>query len=140
MAIDPNFQKIVKNLMQQQDKVGTASVGDQKRPWLNFEDLLEAGKFEFEKVHKIFTRESSTSNYTQLRANPEAKGKELHTAKLSHDFLAQCERDYRMRTRSRVRTLVHAGATLPKSNGSKAGALQRNAIDWLGRILTEESQ
>jgi hypothetical protein len=58
----------------------------------------------------------------------------MQTAKLSADFLAGLERDYRMRTRSRVRMFVHGG-NRASANGLAIGPLARNT-DWLSRKMT----
>lgn len=140
MAIDAQMQKIVKDIMSTQAKIAQECRAQHKRPWMNFAGVKEAGQFDFAAVHEIFTRKASNDEYGSLRANPKALGKDLHTAKLSHDFLAQCERDYRARTRSRVRTMVHAAVMSTESTSKPEGSLQRNTLDWMGRILTERSE
>lgn len=140
MAIDAQMQKVVKDIMKMQAKVAQECRAQHKRPWLNFADVNEAGQFDFVAVHKIFTRKASNDEYVSLHADPKAKAKDLQTAKLSHDFLAQCERDYRARTRSRVRTMVHAAVMSTESTSKPEGSLQRNTLDWMGRILTERSE
>lgn len=140
MAIDAQMQKIVKNMESVSQKISTASQKNGDRPWMNFTDVEKAGKFEFDKVHKLFDRTQSNTDYARLKTQKGAESKELQTSKLSGDFLAGCERDYRMRTRSRVRMFVHASVVLPEANTSPDGPLEQNTIGWLGRVLSESSK
>lgn len=137
MAIDAQMQKVVKNMEAVSQQISTASQMNGGRPWMNFVDVEKAGKFEFDKVHKIFDRTQSNTDYARLKTQKGAESKELQTSKLSGDFLAGCERDYRMRTRSRVRMFVHCGVVLPEANTSPDGPLEQNTIGWLGRVLSE---
>ena len=138
MAMDSQFQPIIEYLMEAMKKVAEASRANGDRPWVNFGPVAKVGKFEFERLHdELFTRSDSNDNYAQLKTDSEAKMKDVQTAKLSADFLAGCERDYRMRTRSRVRMLVHAEVVSAGAYGADTGPLRRNTLDWLGRIDAE---
>ena len=101
MAIDPQAEKVVGSMVETEDKDQNFVLeGSGRRKWLDFADVEEAGKFEFDKVHQIFSRDKSNDDYAQQRADQNAKGKNLQTAKLSGDFLAGCERDFRMMRQS----------------------------------------
>jgi len=137
MAIDPQMQKVVDYMVTTENSVAEKSRQNGDRPWMNFDKVAKAGKFEFEQVHKIFDRSASNDEYGRLRSQKQSESKDLQTAKLSSDFLAGCERDYRMRTRSRVRMLVHCAVTSAASFGNNEGGLRRNTVDWLGRVLAD---
>lgn len=138
MAIDPQLDKVISSMTSCQKEAGTACKSDGDRPWLNFSDIKKVGKFDFSGVHDLFNRNSSNDEYARLKQSGSSQVKDIQTAKLSADFLAGCERDYRARTRSRIRTLVHGSVVSPVAMGESTGPLRRNTIDWLGRIMVEE--
>jgi hypothetical protein len=107
------------------------------RPWMDFQDVAVAGKFDLKALHSLFSRQTSNRAYTQLRENPAAISKDIQTAKLSADFLAGTERDYRMRQRSRVRMFVH-GLARAAVHGNAAGPLTTHSVGWLSRAITDD--
>ena len=137
--IDPQLeQSVVPYMIQTEKSISTKMKAGGDRPWLDFaghEGLTPAGKFEFGVLHENFNRRAATDNYA---SKDKAQVKDVQTSKLSIDFLAGCERDWRMRTRSRVRMFVHAEVTSPASFGDAAGPLRRNTIDWMSNIAVEE--
>lgn len=138
MAIDPQLERVVSYLVTAERQVAERMRSDCRRPWVNYATVQRAGKFDFSAQHQIFKRDGSNNDYISKRNNPDTEAKELQTAKLSGDYLAALERDYKARCRSRIRTLVHAEVTIPDSNGTNDGVIRKNTIDWFGRILTEE--
>lgn len=134
MAISPQFQKVVKYLLEAEAKIARGTFGAGQRPWLNFVDVKVAGKFDYAAVHDIFDRKAANDDYIKGAEDASTPGVNMQTAKLSADYLAGFERDYRMRTRSRVRMLVHGG-NRSAANGLPVGPLARNT-DWLTRKLT----
>ncbi len=139
MAMDPQLETVIGYLVGFQERSANGAFGAEQRPWMDFKEVREAGKFDFAAVHEIFTRARSNDDYANVRSNPQGLGRELQTAKLSADYLAGFERDYRMLRRSRIRMIVHAG-NRAAGNGNAGGPLQRNTIDWLGRINAEDAR
>lgn len=139
MAIDPQLEKVVQYMVKTENTISEKLRANGDRPWLDFEPVKSAGKFDFDAIHQIFSRKASNNEYVTKRQDDKSLAKDLQTAKLSADYLAGLERDHRARTRSRVRTFVHAGVVATASNGNAQGPLRRNTLDWLGRILTEDS-
>jgi hypothetical protein len=140
MAIDKQMETVVQDMVSTEKAIAEACEKSGDRPWLNFENVQVVGKFDFSGVHDLFTRDQSNDDYARFRTQPDTKSKDIQTCKLSADFLASCERDYRMRTRSRVRMLVHGAVVSPQAMGDSEGPLRRNTLDWLGRILAETSE
>lgn len=140
MAIDPQLEKVVQYLITTENTISTKLRANSDRPWVDFETVKRAGKFDFSALHQIFDRQASNNEYVSKRQNDKTQAKDLQTAKLSGDYLAALERDHRARTRSRIRTFVHGGVVATASNGNAQGPLRRNTLDWLGRILTEDSE
>jgi hypothetical protein len=138
MAIDPRLELVVKYLISTQDKIGDGTFGTGQRPWLNFDTIGKVGQFDFAGVAALFTRNDSNDAYVSGRSEKKTRSMDLQSAKISADYLAGVQRDYLMRTRSRIRTVVHGG-NRAKANGLPAGPIQRNTIDWLGRILAEQA-
>jgi len=134
MAIDPQFEKVVGYMVSAQAKIATGTFGSSQRPWLNFDDVQEAGKFDSAALHDIFDRSVANDDYVKGAASASTPGINMQTAKLSADFLAGLERDHRMRTRSRVRMMIHGG-NRASANGLTFGPLSRNT-DWLSRKMT----
>jgi hypothetical protein len=134
MGVDPQLQKIVSYLVSAEDKVAKGTFGAGQRPWVNFSDVKKAGKFDYAALHELFDRSASNDAYAKGTTDATTPGKDMQTAKLSADFLAGFERDYRMRTRSRIRMMVHGG-NRAAANGLGNGPLRRNT-DWLARVLT----
>lgn len=139
MAIDPQLEKVVQYMVKTENTISEKLRANSDRPWMDFEPVQRAGKFDFSAIHQIFTRQVSNNEYVSKRQNDKTLAKDIQTAKLSADYLAALERDHRARTRSRVRTFVHAGVVSTASNGNAQGPLRRNTLDWLGRILAEDS-
>jgi hypothetical protein len=139
MAIDSQMETVVEDMISTQKAIAEACAANGDRPWFNFENVTVVGKFDFEGIHELFKRDNSNDDYARFRGQPDTKSKDIQTCKLSADFLAGCERDYRMRTRSRVRMLVHGTVVSPQAMGESEGPLRRNTLDWLGRILAETS-
>ncbi len=136
--IDPQLTKVLNYLQGAQILIASGTFGATGRPWLNFSEIQVVGKFDYAGLHQIFNRNASNDEYGSLRAAPESKAKNLQTAKLSGDYLAGLERDYRMRQRTRIRCIVHAG-NRSAANGSGQGPLRRNSTGWMSRILAEEA-
>ncbi len=139
MAIDQQLEKVINYMVTTEKTISEKLRANSDRPWLDFEPVQKAGKFDFSKIHQIFTRQASNNEYVSKRQDDQALAKDIQTAKLSGDYLAALERDHRLRTRSRVRTFVHAGVVSASANGDAQGPLRRNTLDWLGRVLTEDS-
>lgn len=139
MAIDPQFEKVVNYLIDVSKKIADGSTTSWSRPWINFQSITAIGKFDFAGLHELFTRKASNDSYGVKRSSADALAKDIQSSKLSGDYLAGWERDYRMRTRSRVRMFAHV-ASLMSTNGTDSGPLVRNSRDWLNRIMTEDKK
>lgn len=139
MAADPQLTAVVNYLVDAEAKVALGTFGAAQRPWVNFSTIVSAGKFDFAGIDKIFTRAASNNSYTTARQSKDTLSKDLQTAKLSADYLAGCCRDYKMRTRSRIRMLVHGG-NRAAANGLGNGPLLKNTVQWLGRIASEDQK
>ena len=139
MAIDPQFTKVVNYLKKVQGDVAGGVFGEGQRPWVNFDDVQVVGQFDLPGLMELFSRQASNNDYSNLRANKNSQIKELHTAKISADYLAGFQRDIGMRRRSRVRMLIH-GANRSWANGLDTGPLQRNTTDWLSRMLSDDKE
>ena len=139
MAIDPQFEKIVKYLTDASKKVADGSTKDWTRPWINFQSITAVEKFDFEGVHKLFTRQAANDAYGAKRSDKNALAKDIQSSKLTGDYLAGWERDYRMRTRSRVRMIAHTASRMA-ANGDNKGPLVRNSTGWIGNIMAEDKK
>ena len=139
MTLDPNMEKIVDKMQEQCETAGNGMFGDADRKWFDFRDLTKVGKFEFEKIHTLFSRDKSNEEYLKLRKNAQAKMGDLQTAKISAEYLSALERDFRMRHRSRIRNFVHAGIRM-YAKGQDAGPLRKQALDWLPPIQKEVAE
>lgn len=137
MPVDPQLEKVVGYLVATEEKIADGTFAKGRRPWLDFEPVKKAGKFDLAAQHEIFDRSASNDAYANARTQPDAKLKQAQTAKLSIDLLAGMERDHKMRIRSRVRMLVHGGVRATH-HGDDAGPIRRNMIDWQSRILSEQ--
>ena len=140
--IDPQLeQSVVPYMIQTEKSISEKMKAGGDRPWLDFaeyEGLTPAGKFEFDKLHENFNRRAATDDYASKRKVRDTQVKDIQTSKLSIDFLAGCERDWRMRTRSRVRLFVHAEVAGPAGMGENTGPLRKNTVDWMANIMVEE--
>lgn len=138
MGIDAQLEKVVGSLVTAEAQVATGTFGSSRRPWVDFRDVAVAGKFDLAGIHKIFDRSKSNDQYAKA-LDGKAKAKEVQTSKLSSDLLAAFERDHRMRTRSRVRMMVHGG-NRAWAHGTTAGPLRRSTVDFLSRLLSETAE
>jgi hypothetical protein len=137
LAIDAQAQKVIQYLIGKEKEIGQAITDGKERPWVDYKDVQAAEPFDFSAVHQIFSRNKSNDEYATLRQDPKAQNIDLATAKLSADYLAGLEQSYRQRTRSRVRTFVHA-ANRRAGNGTEDGPMFKNSMGWWNRILGEQ--
>jgi hypothetical protein len=135
--MDANLTAVISYIEGAELKISDGIFNKGRRPWLDFADLDKVGKFDLPNLHKLFNRDQANKDVLDARDQPDTEAKEIQTAKLSIDILAGLERDHRMRTRSRIRMFVHGGLRA-SFYGDTAGPLQRNTVDWLGRIMTEQ--
>jgi hypothetical protein len=139
MAIDPQFNKVVQYLVGAENGVASGTFGSGQRPWVNFSQVARVGKFDYKGIDDIFTRKALDDGYTAKRQDKGTLSKDIQTDKLSADYLAGCCRDYKMRTRSRIRMLIHGG-NRAAANGTATGPLLMNSIEWLSRIANEDKK
>ena len=141
--IEPQLEeKVIPYLQAAEKKIAEASTADGNRVWIDFSEkgLTPAGQFDFETIHENFNRREATDYYESQRVLLSSVVKDIQTSKLSIDFLAGCERDWRARTRSRVRMFVHSSVSAAMAMSKNNGPLRRNTVDWLGRIELEEPE
>ena len=138
MAIDPNLEKVVSTLQADLGFVADGLCKAGQRLWSDFRDIQPIGKFEYEKIHALFNRDKANEEYIQGRNKLNTVAREVQTAKLSGDFLAGMERDYRMRHRSRIRMFIHTGGRYD-ANSQAIGPLRRNTTEWFNSLNTEEA-
>ena len=137
MPLDQQFSTVVGYLMTAEGQIADGTFGTAQRPWLNFAGVKVAGQFDFASLDGIFSRDALNNQYGAARAVKTTTAGTLQSMKLAADYLSGLQRDYSMRTRSRVRMLVHAG-NRANANGMPVGPLRRNSIDWLTRIVSEQ--
>ena len=139
ISIDGQLNKVINSAVTVQTRKAAAAAGTDIRPWMNFSDVAQAGKFDFTALAKIFDRSDINNGYTSAKNTDETTtAKQVYLFKIQGDILAGFERDMRMRTRSRVRSLSHTSAR-DKANGQTAGPLTLNSIGYLTRLLKEQS-
>lgn len=137
-SMDPQFQKVIKSASTLEQRKSAAAQGQDIRPWFNFSDIAQAGKFDFTTLATIFTRANVNSTYvTDKTTNTSALVSQTQGLKIAGDVLAGFERDLRMRNRSRIRSFAHTGAR-SKANGQATGPLTVNSVGYLTRLLNEQ--
>lgn len=137
MAISEQLNTVVKYLVTVEGQIATGTFGTTQRPWMNFSAITPVGQFDLAGLAKLFDRSAINDQYTSARNQASATSGNFQSSKLSADYLAGCQRDYTMRTRSRVRMLIHSG-NRAAANGMDIGPLRRNSIDWITRIISEQ--
>lgn len=135
--IDEQFQMVIDYLIKQQKASGNALLNGGARTWQDFVEVEDVDRFDFKEQAKIFSRSAANNQYETLHANGTGLVKEVQAVKQSSDVLAGLERDYRMRTRTRVRMFVHS-ANRNSGNGLAHGPLKVNTIGYIGSILGED--
>jgi hypothetical protein len=141
MNVAEKFEKLIPKLVTLFRIIAEETRRGGNRPWMDFfEDGTQVGKFDFAGIHKLFERMDANNEYQADGIKDDTELKDMQTLKLSADFLAGMERDYRMRTRSRIRMFVHAGVLLPAANGTDAGALRQNTTYWMNNIQAETAE
>lgn len=140
MAIDPNLETIVSAMQSNAGESADGMCKAGQKLWFDFrgETGDKVGKFEYEKLHKLFNRDNANEQYIQGRNKIGTIARNIQTAKMSGDFLAGLERDFRMRHRSRIRMFIHAG-TRYDSNSKPIGPLRRNTTEWFNSLNGEEA-
>jgi hypothetical protein len=145
LRIDENLQNLIKYLQQQETKTADAlSKQSTGRAWFNFSEEPLSGEQRTatsneKELHDTFNRDEANQDYVEARQNPDAKSREVALAKTAGDYLAAFERDGRMRRRTRIRMMAHSAARA-KGQGSTAGALQRDIMDFLSRMFMKTTE
>jgi hypothetical protein len=139
MSIDQQVQDIVKDIRTSRDKSWKGAVGEELRKWLNFADVEKVGKFDFEGLFALFDRKKINDDYAKARATEDCRTKDTMIPKLSADLLSGFQRDHLLRTRSRVRYMMHAASRI-KADGMEEGPLMVNTITLLTRIDTAQEK
>lgn len=135
--IDEQFQTVIDYLIKQQKASGNALLNGGARTWQDFVEVADVDRFDFEKQATIFSREKANALYETLHAKDTGLAKEVQAVKQSSDVLAGLERDFRMRTRTRIRMFVHS-ANRNAGNGLAKGPLKVNTIGYVTRLLGED--
>lgn len=135
MAIDPQVDALLKEIRTTMDGAWEGMIAEKLRPWLNFAGVAAVGKFNFEDFFLLFDREKLSADYLKVRQGEEPKSKDIWIPKISSDLVAGFQRDQLMRTRSRVRFMMHA-ASRHKADGQEDGAFTVNTITLISRIDT----
>jgi hypothetical protein len=146
VQLDEKFEKLIKGIVAQEKKISEAA---QKQatplPWSNFagEDIpaeqRPESKKETELKDKTFNRDKPNEEYTQKRADKDAKAKDIAVPKITGDFLASYERDKRLQWRSPIRVLAHAFARRA-GNGQDNGPFMKNTVDYLTRVYMKSTE
>jgi hypothetical protein len=110
------FISILGRLISQSENTLSCLRDGGRRRWDMFNhesgDTLEAyDMFDGDDLHELFDRSEVTDNYIKSHTNevgtqPFTAG-DVEQAKIQADFLAGCERDFRARTMTRIRTMAH---------------------------------
>ena len=143
MAIDPAVDKVLKEIRTTLESTWKGTVAEDLRPWMNFKGVKEVGKFDFEGLFGngesggLFDRRKLNDDYLKVRQQEKPKSKDIWIPKISSDLVAGFQRDYVMRTRSRVRMLMHA-AVRQKSDSVAEGPFTANTITLMARLDTAQ--
>lgn len=135
--IDEQFQKVINYLIHHQMTSGEALLKGGSRAWQDYVEIADVDRFDFKKQATIFSREKANATYETLHANDKGLVKEVQAVKQSADVLAGLERDFRMRTRTRIRMFTHS-ANRNYGNGLQKGPLKVNTIGYITRLLGED--
>ena len=133
MSIDPNLQAVLEEVRTTLEKTWVGTMGEELRPWMNFSGIAMAGKFNFDIVFDVFDRKKLNDDYLKARQADKAIVKDVWVSKISADLLAGFQRDYVMRTRSRVRFMAHTAAR-QKANSTAEGPVTVNTITLLAKL------
>ena len=135
--LDPNFEAVVRAMIEQLLQTSQAFRGPTPRPW-----LLNAAGVEYpenedaegDSIHEFFDRKQANDDYVKNRTEDGGSRANLIAAQLESDFLAGCERDYRERKRTRIRMLAHESAR-KAGYGAENGPVYVNTIGFLMRRM-----
>jgi hypothetical protein len=133
MAIDSQVDLVLKEIRTTVGGTWEGMTAEELRPWLNFSGIAAVGKFDFEGLMVIFDRKKLSDDYLKVRQEEKPKAKDIWVPKISSDLIAGFQRDHLMRTRSRVRLMMHAAAR-HKTNGQDDGPFTTNTISLISRI------
>lgn len=133
MAVPEQLTKVIQYLQTFRKQVSDAALTpDGSRPWMDFKDVQEAGQFDFPSLQKIFDVAKADDDYANARAT-EGRTRDVQTAKIGANLLMGLNRDFRQRTRSPIRSFIHAAARALGDEDPK-GALRLHSLGWLERL------
>lgn len=133
MTLDPKLQAVLAEIRRTRENSWKGMLGEELRTWLNFGGIQKVGQFELEKLFELFDRGAMDDEYNKARAKEGARANEVWIPKISSVLLAGFQRDYVLRTRSRIRYMAHA-ATRLKSDGKDNGPFTVNTSTLFARI------
>lgn len=138
MPIDPNLETIIKEARLFSAVAWQGTVGTELRPWLDFGGT-DVEKFDFEKLFELFERKKSNDDYLKERTSDNPKAKGVWVPKMCSDLLSGFQRDQVLRTRSRIRYMMHS-ALRERTNGQDSGGLTVHTTALMARIEAAEEK
>jgi hypothetical protein len=133
MSIDPKLQAVLTEVQTTLGETWKGTLGEALRPWMNFAGIAPAGKFDFSSLFALFDRKKLNDDYLKARQQEAPVSKDIWVPKMSADLLAGFQRDYAMRSRSRIRFLAHS-AVRQKMNSQGNGPFVANTITLLAKL------
>lgn len=139
MPIDPKLQAVLTEVRSTLEKTWIGTLGEDLRPWMNFAGIAAVPKFDFKAMFNLFDRKKMNDDYLKARQSKDTPVKDIWVPKLSADLMAGFQRDYAMRSRSRIRFLAHS-AVRQKANSEDTGPFTANTITLLTKLEAAKTE
>lgn len=131
-----NFRKQTDKMKENSEKLAKASQLKEQRPWMHPELGSWLGDlFDLKGMAEPFKRDENHNDLLQAVKSAESPGTttDLIASQLQGDFLGTCERAFRERHKSTIRSRLHA-AGRHYGSGHESGIVKegiQNYIQWL---------
>lgn len=135
--IEDRFIKLKKSITDSTE----AFKNTKKIKWFNFKEDSNPDRYKDEEIKETFKREQISEKYTQLiEKGLSGVEAELVAVKTMNDWIASLERDFRMRTSSRIKSIADTATTWNKLTSEKGNIDKGIKAQLEGLIMRQGRQ
>ena len=146
VELDDNFQTVMELLKEDCVAIGKGMRGTEQLRWAfstaegsGEETQEKPGKFDFTGVRELFNRKQAEATYEKALSSPESYTKhDMAVATSQSDVLSGMERDFLMRSRTRIRKLAHE-ASCRGYAGTKNGVIELGILEHFNEQVRRAS-
>jgi hypothetical protein len=133
ISLDSKFNSEVAQLQQSIADATSAFVKGSQVPWFKLANGSAIDGFDHKAIMELFNRDGTAKAYSDS-LTPDSSYRHTQAAKVQGDILSAFERDFRMRTRSRIRMMAHAVSRM-KTHSLPKGPIVGGVLKYVQLLL-----